>query len=435
MRFFRNLFKPDVNRIEDTKNIDALAGVFDRASDPFTRYEAVRAMGLLHDPAAITPLARAIEDSDETVRTAAVQALGMFAPQDYISLFAQATRDPEASVRAAAVQAIANYTDPIAHTTLLAAAKDAEATVRTEAIQALGNRDSLLAIETIIEATTDEAWEIREMAVDFLSELVDPRAVDAVIGASGDRDTNVRFAAIFALSKAESAKALPALIEMLSDDDWEIRDTVKQFLKESNAPEAHAALHSTQPLPKKESTLPVAPQPAQSITTGHLYNSGVSFFQKGQFQQALAAFKQCSLQGSYPLQASYAQSLCQQELGIEPSPQDQFDHDEDRVGTAFIASNVVCYLLGNGHRAALNGDSGIYAHIDGALYDIRVVSFFGTFMLNAWRKEGTQTIALADSEANPTPTHGDKFVLALLQDDAVLTPVAIPPNGLPTTLE
>jgi hypothetical protein len=127
--------------------------------------------------------------------------------------------------------------------------------------------------------------------------------------------------------------------------------------------------------------------------------------------------------------------MCQQELGSAVTIPDEFADKTGQVGTAFIAGNLVCKLIRDGHRAALAGDSAVLADVDGSTYDIRIASFFGSFMLNAWRKEAGKTIPLTDSSLNPNPTAADRYVISVVQGAASLPPLPMPAGGLPCALD
>lgn len=166
-----------------------------------------------------------------------------------------------------------------------------------------------------------------------------------------------------------------------------------------------------------------------------LYNEGVDLYGKRCYAEALDAFGRCDRAGFYRMQSAYAASLCQQALGVAVTIPEEFADKSDQVGTVFIGSNLVCKLIHDGHKAALAGDSAVLAVMDGSTYDIRIVSFFGSFMLNAWRKESGKAIPLTDPSLNPNPTRTDRLVISLVQGAASLPPFPMPDKGLPSSLE
>jgi hypothetical protein len=162
-----------------------------------------------------------------------------------------------------------------------------------------------------------------------------------------------------------------------------------------------------------------------------LYNEGVDLYGKKLYSEALDAFTRCYRAGFYRMQSTYAASLCQQELGVAVTIPDEFEDKTGQVGTVFIGSNLVCKLIHDGHQAALAGDSAVMTDVDGSTYDIRIASFFGSFMLNAWRKEAGKTIPLTDSSLNPNPTAADRYIISVVQGAASLPPFPMPAGGLP----
>jgi len=166
-----------------------------------------------------------------------------------------------------------------------------------------------------------------------------------------------------------------------------------------------------------------------------LYNDGVNLYCKNSFKEAIDAFNKCYNAGFYKMQSVYAISLCQQQLGIDITIPNEFEDKTGEVGTVFIGSNLVCKLINDGYKAVLVSESNVLTIVDGSTYDIRIVSFLGSFMLNAWRKEQSKTIPLTDYDLNPNPTHADQFVISLVQDATSLPLYPLPEEGLPSSLE
>jgi len=166
-----------------------------------------------------------------------------------------------------------------------------------------------------------------------------------------------------------------------------------------------------------------------------LYNEGVNLHGKKRYSEALDAFTRCYHAGFHRMQSAYAAALCQQELGVAITIQEEFEDKTDQMGTVFIGSNLVCKLIHDGHKAALAGDSAVLTIVDGSTYDIRISSLFGSFMLNAWRKESGKAIPLTDPSLNPSPTRADQYVTSLIQGAASLPPFPMPDGGVPFSLE
>lgn len=170
----------------------------------------------------------------------------------------------------------------------------------------------------------------------------------------------------------------------------------------------------------------------------HIYNSGVALYRSGQFERAMEAFDRCFRSGQYQMQSAYARGLCQKELGLDVEiPEELGDRAED-AGPVYVASNLACYLISKGYRAALTtqgSTSEVTTDIEGSLYIISISSLFGGFNNWAWRKEGEKSVSVADPSANPNPTKTDKFVVSLVEKASSLPLSPLPEDGLRTSWE
>ncbi len=162
-----------------------------------------------------------------------------------------------------------------------------------------------------------------------------------------------------------------------------------------------------------------------------MYNSGVALYRSGEFERAMEAFGRCFRSGEYKMQSAYARALCQKELGLDVEiPEELGDRAED-VGPMYVASNLACYLISKGHRAALTDASEVTADIEGSLYVISILSgLFGGFINRVWCKEGKKSIDVADPSENPNPTQTDKFVPSLIKKASSLPLSPLPEDGL-----
>ena len=179
-------------------------------------------------------------------------------------------------------------------------------------------------------------------------------------------------------------------------------------------------------------------QPAKAGGPVQLYNQGVNLYQKGQFKAAMEAFSQVFSSGQLKMQSAYIRALCQKELGLAVEiPAELGDQAED-AGTIYVASNLACHIIRQGHKAALTkqeSTSEVTALIDGSLYVLSISSLFGGFNNWAWRKEGGKSISIPDPSVNPNPTKTDRLVISLAEKAGVMPPEPIPESGVPTTLE
>jgi hypothetical protein len=108
-----------------------------RSFQPLRRQAAARLLGEIGDPAALTPLAAALEDREPRVRERAAEALGRLGPEALAPL-TRALRDPAPRVRASAAAALGHTGDARAVEHLAASLEDGSHAVCAEAAQALG---------------------------------------------------------------------------------------------------------------------------------------------------------------------------------------------------------------------------------------------------------------------------------------------------------
>ncbi|MFM6323755.1 MAG: HEAT repeat domain-containing protein [Microcystis panniformis] len=183
------------------------------------------------------------------------------------------------------------------------------------------------------------------------------------------------------------------------------------------------------------SNVELNPQERSESNPVALYNRGVTIYRAGHFEQAIAAFDQCWQSGEYKMQAAYAKALCQGQLGLEFKIPPEFQGKEDEVGATYVASNFACYLICQGYQAALTNSSQVTAKVKGSVYIINIDGYLGTFLNDAWRKEGKERISLLDSNANPHPTEADQWIMSLIKMASSLPMCPLPEGGLPTALK
>ena len=124
-----------------------------------------------------------------------------------------------------------------------------------------------------------------------------------------------------------------------------------------------------------------------------LYNAGVALFKEGKYEEAKEFFRRCYETGEYRMQAAYAAALCDRQLGHQPEIPEELKGHESETGVVYVSSNLACYLIAEGHRAALTkaGEkSEVSAYIEGTHYIIRTSShpLFGSFEHFVNRIEG-----------------------------------------------
>ena len=83
----------------------------------------------------------------------------------------------------------------------------------------------------------------------------------------------------------------------------------------------------------------------------------------------------------------------------------------------------------------MTNSSQVTAKVKGSVYIINIDGYLGTFLNDAWRKEGKERISLLDSNANPHPTEADQLIMSLIKMASSLPMCPLPEGGLPTALK
>lgn len=151
----------------------------------------------------------------------------------------------DARVRAAAVRALGEIGDPTAVSPLLhILIDDADSDLRWAATGALG-RIGPAALPGLLAALRDDNWKVRRSAAEALWSMADPQAVPGLIKALADRNDVVRQAvggALVALGEA----AVPGLAEALQMGDDQGRRAAADLLNRIDTPAARAAVAAWQ---------------------------------------------------------------------------------------------------------------------------------------------------------------------------------------------
>ncbi|HEY5087486.1 MAG TPA: HEAT repeat domain-containing protein [Gemmatimonadaceae bacterium] len=205
----RALLEESVTRLAGSNTVELMALI--GADDEAVSLEAMRRAGDLRSPAAVAPLARAIEAPSETSRAAAVAALAQIGSPGSMQVLERALDDTDRDIRLAAVKACAERKYRLVLPRLERAIKErliregsaAEKTAFFEAYATLGGDSSVPLLESILlprgVLSRKEDPTTRASAAMALGKLGTERALDAVRKAAGDKEIVVRSAATRAL--------------------------------------------------------------------------------------------------------------------------------------------------------------------------------------------------------------------------------------------
>lgn len=167
-------------------------------------------------PSAVSALALALADADESVRLAAANALGSLESADTMAINAL----------------------------LAALRRDTSREVRKTAAWALGEIEDARAVPGLVAALRDERDdEVRKQIAWALGEIESEEAVDG-LGAAlrGEDNIEIRRMIVWALGEIESAEAVPYVTPLLRDADMEMRKQAAWALGEIESPNAVDAI-------------------------------------------------------------------------------------------------------------------------------------------------------------------------------------------------
>jgi HEAT repeat protein len=139
--------------------------------DPYARRHAIGRLKKFGDPRAVTPLCRALQDSNSEVRLGAAEALGVVGDQRSVEPLCKALRDEDARVRSAAAVALGKHPDERAVLPLCETLQDGDAQVRRSGSSALGMAGDERSVGLLVAALRDWDTGVREHAAAALGKL------------------------------------------------------------------------------------------------------------------------------------------------------------------------------------------------------------------------------------------------------------------------
>jgi HEAT repeat protein len=186
----------------------------------WARAEAVRALGLVREHAALDGLIAALDDHHDEVRAAAVEALGMLGGQRAIAALVARLSDESRHQRARVVDALRKLGEPVTPE-LLAYAREhlGEA---ADPIEVLGLVGGPAAVDDLIVWCNDRRPPVRASALQALGSIgLDDRSYYYALRSLTDEQADVRAMAAWALGRGRRADAVPYLAQHLNDE-WQV---------------------------------------------------------------------------------------------------------------------------------------------------------------------------------------------------------------------
>lgn len=151
-----------------------------------------------------------------------------------------ALRSPDWRMRYEAVRGLGEVDDPAVLGALVSALDDADSDVRDGAVEALAGMGEA-ALPEVVEWLYSGTLNGREAAARALGLIATSTALESLSGALHDESAWVRAAAVEALERCGPG-AVPALAGALKDDDGDVRRAAQAALTRINTPQAKAAL-------------------------------------------------------------------------------------------------------------------------------------------------------------------------------------------------
>lgn len=215
-----------------------------RSPDPMpleAAAEAAAALARIGGPEALAAIADVLNgtaaipaDRRDAMRSTALLESWRFARQAPVDAIRRHVTDPNVDLRWRALYALARVQAPAAGADLLQAARDAEPLVRETAVRALTRRYAEQAglpadgvVRELVRALDDGSVGVRTNALGALQTFADSTTTDRVALRLADDDRNVRVAAVSALGAIGGGAAIAALHRVLDtkEQGWAVRRT------------------------------------------------------------------------------------------------------------------------------------------------------------------------------------------------------------------
>jgi putative heme-binding domain-containing protein len=224
----------------DPTTFDPLVKQFAKETDPATRTDIVRAVGVLKSARAVDFLDKVVRDAKghEAVRVEAVASLAKInTPPAGESLARAASNPASPALQVAALNALGTLKSKTTKAAAEAGLKSGHAAVRKAAAGALAKLGDRAAAKLLLSLLTDRDMAVQGAAIVALGDLKATEAVPALVRAAGERATE--FDAIAALVKMPDVRALSAYLTGLQSKNADLRQAARQAvaaIREQAAP-------------------------------------------------------------------------------------------------------------------------------------------------------------------------------------------------------
>jgi cyclophilin family peptidyl-prolyl cis-trans isomerase/HEAT repeat protein len=212
------------------------AMVTDRTITGVLKGEAMSALGTLVDASHVELLLDLVSDRTPAVRAVALSALARVEPDTFVAALAGLDADPDWTVRVAVASALGTLPAERSRPRLSVMLQDRDGRVIPSVLNALASTKAPGVDKVLLERLRSDDFVVRATAAAGLADLKVTAAVQPLVEAyragSGDVTYVARAAAIGALARLDPSAARPLLEEALRDPDWAVRVRARMLLRE-----------------------------------------------------------------------------------------------------------------------------------------------------------------------------------------------------------
>ncbi|HSL00545.1 MAG TPA: HEAT repeat domain-containing protein [Rubrobacteraceae bacterium] len=194
-----------------------------RARNRWRRARAAENLGYFGGPDVAAPIARLLENQDETVRAVAARALARIGTPEAAAALARTLNDFSELTRLRMAENLERI-GPLAVEPLIETLREGNPAARLLAVRVLGNLRSREARPVLQEVLREGAFpDLRAQAALALGKVGDPEDVPALLEAAEDEAWPVRTQAASALGKIGDVSTVPTLQRLTLDPQWWVR--------------------------------------------------------------------------------------------------------------------------------------------------------------------------------------------------------------------
>lgn len=213
-----SLFEPNIDKLEENRNIGKLIRALSYKKERSVRWEAAKALGRIGSTKAVKSLIAALRDEEHYVRGRAVEALGKIGDTRAVEPLIAVLEDDNYEVRRKTAKSLGNIGNTKAIKPLIVSLSDKKDYVRWEAAEALG-KIGAPAEDLLISALSLDNPYVQKGAAKALGYIGNVKGVKPLIDTFRNCDDFVRSEIVEALGIIKDSRAVELLINALEDED------------------------------------------------------------------------------------------------------------------------------------------------------------------------------------------------------------------------